>query len=119
MVDFERLSMTLLGEGGLDDEPALVEEVDELLHKAARLVSEPGFDGPAKITITIAVAAHGPSGVTVEHAVKFAEPRRKRRGMAAIIDDQGNMLAQSHKQEPLPLMGGVAVLDEARNGGTK
>lgn len=118
MVAFEKLSLAHLGQGGLAEEPPLIEEVDELLQEAARMVREPGREGPAKITITIAVEPQGNSGITVEHAVRFAEPKRRRKGLAAIVDDHGRVLAQAHKQEALPFgTGGVAVLDEARRGG--
>jgi len=107
-MEFENVRLEHLGRGGIDGDVCLVDEVEAVLARLALLATDDRATGPGTCTIKIKVAKAGEDSVVLGYSVKVTEPPVSRKGLTAVIAG-GDLVAVSHKQQPLPHIGPRAV----------
>lgn len=113
MLEFEPVTVEMLGANSLDGGDSLIETINRELAYLAQLVIEAGRGDAGKIIVTITVRATEENGVIVTPAIKINEPPRELQAIAGIVGDGGELVTVQHRQQTLP---GITKISVARGG---
>jgi hypothetical protein len=120
-MNFEYVTLEMLGHGGDQDDIPLTEEVKAEIVKLGWLVTDPSRGDKATITIKIHVEAKDSDSVLLSYDTSTKEPSRHHKALSAIVTEEG-VMAYQQKQESLPHTGRseavVPITKTNREGGS-
>ena len=103
MYQYDDLTLALIGAGGTEDDVTLEDYANEQLREVCRAVASATNEkgAPGKLTISCTVKRLETGGVVIVPDVKASVPSRRIRSLTADVTNDGEVLAQNQRQEPL------------------
>jgi len=101
-MQYERVTLDMIGQGGNADDEPLVEQANEALQRVAEAVTDPKTRGKGTITIKIQVEEIDEGDAVVyKPSIDIKMPGKRVKPLSALLDGSGQAVAASHRQESI------------------